>query len=602
MHLSIASNVSIVTTPPGWGLVGSVTRSPGGAISLYVYGRTARTADPAAGWTWVFDNAYNAVGTISCYRDNTASTFCRVCSQDPGGTASDVSHATPSHTSNVSNQVGLVAYAAAQQDTWTQEGGVTERSDSTTTAGASDVCLSTGEFSISATGVIDPVTATLDSAVAAEGVAHIAVLTSMGLSQSLGTGGTITIHDNTKAANGTHFNLAEMQVSYPADFRIVGTQGTRICYEMPLEAGSGSLTLGQAASPQATTWKDSLVSLNTNTRGITTNASNLSSWTIDWGTKIGSGDEAGGTDGVYLTTGAALITFFRGNLKLYGCQIWGTGAITVANGAASLTGDVQGCTFGHPAGNGALTFGSSTFPLDNMYDNTIQYTITTTADALAGIFATKCRKLRITGQTFRSFLGANTAAAFTPREIIFEGTPGTADIRWGGTSATGWYLVQPEWSGNATKFAIATSGNPALANATVEYRTLNVKVVDAGGDGIANIPVTLTDTIDNLQVNTTTDAYGRISFGSGQLLNAVSVMDHYAVTTVYTQRHRSPFLMEVNTGNSRNTDYQSRRARFNWPGYEGVTTSAGSFEDVNTIVELQSASGLPTTWVEMEQP
>lgn len=603
MRLAIqVSGTPVVATPPGWGLV-SVLQNDGASMRLYTYGRCARTTDPAAGWTWVFDSARNAVGTISCYRDNTASTFCRVCSQTTTASPSGTSHSTGSLTSNVANQFLSVAYASPQQDTWTQDALATERSDNTTTSGTVDICLSTAEYALPSTGATGSLAATLDSAVAADACTQSCLITSMGMTQTAGTGGGIIVHDNTKSANGTSFNLAEMQLSYPADILVVGTQGTRICYEISNKNSQAlALNIGQVASPQATTWKDSLVNLNTNASTVATSASNLSSWTIDWGTKVGSGDEAGGTDGVYLTSGATLTTLFRGNIKLYGCQIWGSGAITVANGAASLTGDVQGCTFGHPAGASSLTFGSATFPLANMYDNTIQYTATTANDIVLGMFATKCKKLRITGQTFRSFLGANTAAAFSPREIIFEGTPGTADIRWGGTSATGWYLVQPEWSGNATKFAIVTSGNPAIANATIEYRLFNVKVVNASGSAIENIPVKVTDTLGNVLVNTVTDSSGRVSFGSGQTLNAVPVMDHYAVTTVYTQRHRGPFLFEYNTGNSKNTDYQSLRGYSKWPGHEGITTSAGSFEDLNTVVHLQTAAGAATGWIEFEQP
>jgi hypothetical protein len=163
-------------------------------------------------------------------------------------------------------------------------------------------------------------------------------------------------------------------------------------------------------------------------------------------------------------------------------------------------------------------------------------------------------------------------------------------------------MVQPAWSqGGSPKCSTQTSNIPTLANAMLEWWLWNVKVVNASGAAISNIPVKLTDTIGNVQVNTTTDSNGRVSFGSGIKANAVTVMDHYSVGTTYTQRHRSPFLVEINTGNSKNTDYQSLRGYYYWPGYESVTTTAGNFEDVNTMIHLQTAAGAPTTWIEMEQ-
>ena len=580
--------------PPGWGLI-SRTASASNGVILYIFGRSALAADPAAGWTWVFDSARSASGCIVTYRDTTASTYARMCSGETIASASAASHFSPStQTSNVASQWAVMVYAAAQQDTWTQDAAATERVDDTTTAGANDVCISVADVALGGTGAIPGYEALLDSAVAAEAVTAVEVLTTMGIYQAAGGNTPIVMHDNTKSASAAAFNAAELFYGFPHTFRKVATQGSRIAYENFTPTGTpANITIGQTSSPQTTTWRDTNVNINMNTGNLATAATSLSSWHIEWGTKIGSGDEAGGTDGVVLNTAQSVLTM-RGHLKLYGCVIQCQNAASIANGAASLDGDIQGCTLMGPA----FTLGSSTFPLANLYDTTIQSTSTTSTDILKLFFATKSKKVRMACQTFRSFLGANTTAAFKPREIIFKGTPATADVRWGGAGVTGWYLVQPEWSGNAAKFAIVASGNPSLANATLEYRTFNVKVVSSTGTAFASIPVKLTDLQGNLVVDTTTDSNGRISFGSGQLANAVIVMDHYAVTTVYTQRHRSPFLLEVNTGNSRDTTHQSLRTKFYWPGYEGITTSAGSFEDINMIVPLETATGLATSWIE----
>jgi hypothetical protein len=76
-------------------------------------------------------------------------------------------------------------------------------------------------------------------------------------------------------------------------------------------------------------------------------------------------------------------------------------------------------------------------------------------------------------------------------------------------------------------------------------------------------------------------------------------MDHYAVGTVYTQRHRSPFYCQVNTGIGTNTNYQQRTFYFLWPGYESVTTSSGSFEDMSDVIPIEDqSSGAATSWIE----
>ena len=132
----------------------------------------------------------------------------------------------------------------------------------------------------------------------------------------------------------------------------------------------------------------------------------------------------------------------------------------------------------------------------------------------------------------------------------------------------------------------------------------NVKCVDGAGAGVSGLPVKLTDNEGNEPVDTTTDSSGRISFGSGLQANAVTVADHYLVGGVYTIRHRSPFLAEINMPDQAGYDgnYMSYKYYFDWPGKDSVTVSSGSFEDVNDVAQMSAIASGGSTWVERVVP
>lgn len=562
-----------ITPPPGWNAVGTVTPSPSAGVYLFTFGRQGKAADPAD-WTFLLDSARNVVGCIIAYRDSTASSFTRVCANAIAQQASDTSYPSPQVESNVANQMVIAVYAAATQDTWTQDASATERFDGTTTSGSSDVALSIAELALSGTGTTPVLTATLDTA-AAEGVVLVELLTVMGMAQGAGTPAGITVHDNAKMADATKFNLAELQMSYPADFRIVGAVGPRKIYELVRVSGGGTVTMGQTSSPQATKWLEVGVGLNTNNRSLITNANNLSSWTIDW-------------EDVFITHDGAAVTFYRGNLRLVDCRIDSSAAVTVANGAASLTGEVRRCLFTHPSGIvGALTFGSSTFPLETLEDITVNYSVGAGNDICAGIFATVARRFRFIGGEFRAFLSANAASAFDIEEVVFEGTPTGAFVRWGGSSANGWKLRGVTWVEGQPKFQVATSNSPSLANATLEGQKFRFQYVDAAGAPLPGKRLKITDELLNLVVDEVSDADGWITFGSGKDEQNIWLMDWYAVGTTPTGRDRYHLKIEMNPVGDPSYDASLESIThegWEWPTTAPITNTTGSF--------------LPVTWVQ----
>lgn len=360
------------------------------------------------------------------------------------------------------------------------------------------------------------------------------------------------------------------------------------------DVGSGTATTTLQDTNVKVTW-DLLFTLKYRTTQVT-------SWFTTLGTKCGTGNQAGGSSGCDLTVGNEVV--FRGTVKLYGCKIRkrsaGSTRIQYLPGITGSTGELVDCDFQNQGTTNSYILGTSTQKVDNVFNCTFSVP-TTTQPVFSNVFVTAMERVLIASESSTSYISTN-AVDIGFKDTLFKGTVTAGDIRVN-SGAARWSMVRPGWSQTApAKVAFTTAHTITLANALKEYWLFNVKVVDSTGAGLANIPVKLTDTLSNVQVNTTTDTYGRISFGSGLTANAVLVVNHYGTSGVYAQSHRSPFLLEVNTGNDRDQTRQSLRTRFYWPGYETYTTTAGTFEDVNVIVPLETASGTPTTWTEHEMP
>lgn len=406
-----------------------------------------------------------------------------------------------------------------------------------------------------------------------------------GVTQPGGAGTTIHYYDDSSSASGLGYTFAEISAAFPADFVDVSAGG-RESYVSAVRLQCGDTTTDSATTTLNATNLD--VSFAPGMRWQW-RATQTTSWFTNLGTKVGSGNRAGAKNGCNITHGAGLALQVLGTFKAYDCKFImngvSSGGFTPITGSGS---EMVECTLVNTS-TGNFAVGSPSFLFDNLFNIEICGTPTQILVSNIGASAQERITLSVTAPVAYA---STTIANLQFKDWALKGTPSSGDFRWGNQFATNWLVLQPKWSQNGPKFAQATAGSMAVANGAKEYWAYNVKVVDANGAGVAGVAVTLTDVLGNVQVDTTTDSDGRISFGSGITANMVIVMDHYTVSQVYTQRHRSPFTVEI--GNY--------RYKMFWPGYETVTTSAGTFEDVNDIVPIEFAGGAPSTWVEMVAP
>jgi len=418
-----------------------------------------------------------------------------------------------------------------------------------------------------------------------------------GVTQPGGAGTTIYIYDDASSASGTGYTWAEIASAFGADFIDNGTN-------LPSYRSAVSIQVGDTGTGTATTSlidaTDSTVIFDDN-KTLTYRSTQTSSWFTTLGTKVGTGDVATGNAGGCLVMGTTAT--IRGTFKFYGCKIVQTkGAISFVPYADEV-GELVNCLIQHRAtGTAPIVLGSASIKIDNLYNVDISSDSNNYVATI--INARSVRRVTMGGPSVA--YGLSTAlASVENKDCNIFGSPATSDYRWSAAGALSWGFVRPGWSGNAAKFSsYATSIPPLDGSQTREFWIYNVKVVDSSGVGISGIPVKLTDTTGAIPVNTTTDSTGQITFlpveldsGGGLayqsdiFTNAVPTMDHYVDvggTGLYTQRHRSPFLAEINMSyqTGYNSNYESRRYYFNWPGYPSITTTSGTFEDIQDIISL----------------
>lgn len=426
-------------------------------------------------------------------------------------------------------------------------------------------------------------------------VALAALVLLMGIFQPGGAGTTIRLHDDTDGTNhasapGPH-TFAEIAAAFPADFAALGTNEPS--YRGLVSVQIGDSTIGS----QTTTLQDTNKTVIWDTGDTLTNATtNLTSWFLNLGTKVGTGNTASGKDGCTLVFGAA--TALNENLSLYGCTLkTRTGAITIGS-VTGPTRELVNCII-QSAASGTTPILTGISPLSNAYNIDISHV--TTAQVCGNFNFTNAERLTISAAAPSSFILAGAPSQIW-KDIVFFGSPTLSDLRWSAAGAIQWKILRPTYSNSGQPKFSSGAITISVADATQEYWGYNVKVVDRLGVGVANIPVKLTDTLGNVLVDTLTGSTGQITFGSGITADFVPVVDHYTTAGVYTLRHRSPFLSEINTGINRNPNYHSRTFTWFWHGYSTYTATAGSFADVNDVIPIEDASGGGTSWIELTMP
>lgn len=414
----------------------------------------------------------------------------------------------------------------------------------------------------------------------------------MGIFRPGGANTTVYLYDDNDAtgghAAGSPHTFAEIAAAFPGEFASLGTNAASYRGLQTLQIGDtgvGTATTTLADTNSTVIWD--------NTKTLTTRATQTTSWFLNLGTKVGTGNIASGKSGSVLVFGAT--TTLRGSIAAYGCTFKTTSGSLSITGVSGTNQEFQNCLFQSSIAGVAPIIPQSASTTAVFYN--CDFSHATTSQVMASFISTAAERITVCATAPTSFL--QTAIPIVAvKDLKLFGSPSTSDIRWSASGPVNWQLVRPGFTGGAPKFS-GSANAVSLGTATWEYWPWDVKVVDGAGAGIANVPVKLTDSIGEIQVDTVTDSSGQVSFGSGIAVNAVKVMDHYMVGTTYTQRHRSPFFVEINTGSAALVGYQARRYYFNWPGYETVTTSAGTFEDVADIVSLGEPSGAATNWVEL---
>ena len=368
-----------------------------------------------------------------------------------------------------------------------------------------------------------------------------------------------------------------------------------------------NLQIGDTGTGTATTTlKDSnVVAVFDAAKVLQTRTTQASSWNIEFGSKIDTGDQAGGGSGAILcftsNSGSPNITW-RGTVLLYGTTLRARASAGNPHALVLNTlepdSEIMNCIFD---GLRNCQIGTATTPFDNVFNLDISNPASTAA-LVNAFLVNSAERLTFSASPAQEFMQSGQTGV-TIKDFLCFGVPGRADFRWTSSLSEDWKFIQPHFSNSAPRFSAAVSGLPAIGDATLEYWKFRIKVVDRNGNGISGIPTTLTDTTGVVQITTTTDSNGEISFGSGITANFIVVRDHYVTVgaATYSWRDRSPFTLKVNTSDlsGYNPNYLGRKKLFYWPGYESSQTDSSSdFQDVFEISALEDPSGQPTAWTE----
>lgn len=410
-----------------------------------------------------------------------------------------------------------------------------------------------------------------------------------GVTQPGGAGTKICIYDDASSASGTGYTMAEISAAFPAVIVDLGTN--RKSYRCIQDIQIGDTTTNAATTTLVGTNVDIYFDSG---KILRTRTTQLTSWYLRLGTKVGTGNQASGKDGCTLVMGAAAANWPLQSF-VYGGTLRQTAGAFIQSSTNNVSEYCNVILQSSASGTTPISPGASAAAFSNLYNVDISHV--TTAQVASNFFGTNAERITIACAAPTAFISSG-AAAMSIKDVAFFGSPTQSDLRWSSGAGLNWVLVRPKWTGNAAKFSAAATIN--LSGAALEYWLYDVKCVDGAGAGVSGIPVRLTDSIGNVQVDTTTDANGAISFGSGLTANAVAVMDHYAPSSVYTQRSRSPFLVEINTGVGSNPLYESKSYSFNWPGSEAVTTSSGSFGDVTDVIKLGPSAQVYTSDIPLD--
>ena len=420
--------------------------------------------------------------------------------------------------------------------------------------------------------------------------ALLCLLMAVGVTQPGGAGTQIYIYDNASAANATYYTFAEISTAFPADFVSNGT--TPASYRSAVDLQIGDVGSGTAATTLQDTGVTVFFAAN---RCLFTRATQASSWSTLLGTKVGSGNQATGRSGCNIYASPSVPRTLRGTIKCYGCTFvihstnFNWSFIPAVAGTGS---ELDNCLF-DCRGNGTFVLGTvASIGFSSIYS--VYMTASGTGNVLGNVGADSIERITL-GTTTGAFCLSATPPTGTIKDVSLFGSPVTAQIS---LSATGWNIARPIWISGVKKIVDGTFA----INSINEMWAWQPLVVDGSGTPVSGIPVKMTDVFGAVIVNTTSGSDGRVTFGTGQTANMVTVLDYYGVAGITTSRQHGPFLVEVNTGAGRNSAWPSLRYYFSWPNAAACTNLVGQLDDFGDAIPLAYAAGAPTTWVEVVAP
>jgi hypothetical protein len=408
----------------------------------------------------------------------------------------------------------------------------------------------------------------------------------MAITQPLGAGTTIFFNDDSDAAGGhaagSPHTFTEIAAAFPADFNDLGT--TPRSYRSRVTLTNGETT-GLSTLTTTLTESDCFIVFDA-TRTYSVQTAGRANRFTNFGILVdGTRDSA--RQGVSAVFGTA--TTIQGNATLYGCKFKSqVGAITLSPGTTGLSYQIINCIVESIAQ--AVSLGVAATGNVNIVYNVDVTGGSVAAGAIANFGADSAERITVSLNPAGTY-HFRTNSIFSAKDVVLIGIgPGTgAQLRVGGAGTT---LISPTWDQG---LAIVDGTHSANVD---EYWPYGVVVLDGSSNPVAGLTFTLVNGLGATVVNTTTNASGGVSFGSGLTANCVNVVSYPGGTT---KTYKGPFTARINQG-AVNPSYPQLTTVFNWPSTATWGSGNVQYQDMFAIVQLIPPGGLPTGWIERIVP
>lgn len=329
------------------------------------------------------------------------------------------------------------------------------------------------------------------------------------------------------------------------------------------------------------------------------------------GNKLLSGEQMYGYLG--LTVMKAGACSLQGDIQIFGCQVQATSFSLVPFDSTAADSEGAGNRFSL---NQAASVGVSISRFFKSWYNNSNLNVGSTT-VLAALFVEGSSGHRIvsSGVNWPSLINsAITGQRIVKVQFIAQAStvPGAAQVTSVAVPAN-WFVLEPSWiQPEFRKYKFGYNGlQLALGNQHFECWGLHTAVVDdSSGLPLSGIPVTVIDSIGQVQVNgALTGSDGDIAFGQdfvpGQPVtgNYLIIEDvgnwEYAAAEDYSRRYRGPFYVLINAGPFASPLYQSYSAVIDWP-YSGSSRKLGQYSGVHLPVRLLAVGGIVSSWIKCE--